>query len=410
MNMMVKVFIILLTASSYFYYNLSYFHFVNRQNQMPELRKGLIVLFFVFNYAVFVTFTALEIHLIMNWSCFAVLLFAETLLYCRGDKQYALFHTLTGIIYGLAINIFCRSVIAIITGEPLQSFDNHVYRSKNIKAIPVFLGFVLAGAAMQVLSLPRFQERLRLITKYRRRQAFLLELLVGLFFYLFLNLLIYSTPTNDLLLKEWSIESSLFSMAGFAIGIWYTWRTCVLADYQDKNQDMERELRIYKQEEPRLLQKALRDPLTGLYNRQHALDMLTAMLRSERPISVCFVDLDGLKNMNDRYGHAEGDRYILTVTGLLRQACRSERDMLFRYGGDEFLLVIPEAPVSVIEDRMEEILRNLAEQGRTEQFRQPLSFSYGVVDSRAFADAAELIQVADQKMYAKKREKHRART
>lgn len=403
------IIITLLTAAAYFYYNQNYFNFVRKQIQMPERRAGLTFLFFLMNYLIFMMFSSLEFHLITNWLCFAVLLFGESVIYSRGDRQCALFSTLTGIIHGLAINIFCRSAMAMITGESLQNFDNHIYSSQNLKAVPVFLGFVMAGAAMQLLSRPRFQEGLRLIMKYRRRQAFLLELLMGLFFYLFLNLFVYSTPINSLLLKGWSIKSSIFSIAGFFVGIWYTWRICVLTDYREKNLSMERELENHRLEEPQLLQKALRDPLTGLYNRQHALDVISEMLCKGPAFTICFADLDGLKEMNDQYGHEEGDRYIMTVTGQLQNACRSERDMLFRYGGDEFLLIFAGAEAAVVEKRMEVISRRLAEQGKKDGFPMPLSFSYGVVGSSRFSDAGRLIQAADQKMYRQKREKHRER-
>lgn len=408
MSKTVGIIVTLLTAAAYFYYNFNYFNFVRKQKQMQQNRLGFVTLFFVLNYLIFMILSTLEIHLIMNWLCFAVLLFGETLIYSKGDRQCALLSTFTGIIYGLAINIFCRSTLSIITGESLQNFDNHIYSDQNLKAVPVFLGFVLAGFAIQILSQPHFQERLQLIMKYHR-QTFLLELLTGMFFYLFLNLLVYSTPTNDLTLKAWSIESSLFSMIGFFIAIRYTWRICVLADYREKNQNMEQELEVQQQEEPYLLQKAIRDPLTGLYNRQHALDVITAMLRRKCSMTVCFVDMDGLKVMNDRFGHAEGDRYIRTVTRQLQHACRSEKDMLFRYGGDEFLLLFPEASVNIVEDRMEESLRILAEQGSAEQFHIPLSFSYGVIDGQRVSSAAELISRADQKMYEQKRERHRTR-
>ena len=404
------IIITLLTAAAYFYYNQNYFNFIRKQLQLPERRAGLIFLFFLLNYLIFMVFSSLEFHLITNWLCFAVLLFGESVIYSRGDKQCALFSTLTGIIHGLAINISCRSAMAIITGESLKNFDNHIYSSQNLKAVPVFVGFVMAGAAMQLLSRPRFQDGLRLIMKYRRRQAFLLELLMGLFFYLFLNLLVYSTPINSLLLKGWSIKSSLFSIVGFFVGIWYTWRICVLTDYREKNLSMEQELENHRLEEPQLLQKALRDPLTGLYNRQHAFDVINEMLCGGSDFTVCFADLDGLKEMNDQYGHEEGDRYIRTVTGQLQIACRSERDILFRYGGDEFLMIFAGADTEVVEKRMEEILQRLAEQGEKERFLMPLSFSYGVVGSSQFDDADRLIQAADQKMYRQKKEKHRARS
>ena len=66
-----------------------------------------------------------------------------------------------------------------------------------------------------------FIERLRLILSHPQHHAFLLEMMAGLFFYLFLNLLLYSTPLNDLLLKVWSIKSCLFSVIGFYIAVRY---------------------------------------------------------------------------------------------------------------------------------------------------------------------------------------------
>lgn len=408
MPVLVGIMVTLLTAIAYFYYHFNYFNFVRKQKQMDRLRFGFVALCFVLNYLIFMVMSALEFHLILNWFCFAVLLFCETMAYSKGDRQCAFFSTLTGIIYGLAINIFCRSALAIFTGESLQNFDNHISSAENLKAVPVLLGFVLAGMTMQAFSRQGFQDRLQLILKYRR-QTFLLELLFGLLIYLFLNLLVYSTPANDLLLKAWSIESSLFSMIGLYIGIRYTWRTCVLADYREKNRSMEQELEVRRQEEPQLLQKALRDPLTGLYNRQHAMEVITSMLCKEPPVTVCFVDLDGLKEMNDRHGHAAGDRYILTVTARLQQACRSETDLLFRYGGDEFLLLFPGAPAAAVEARMEEVLTALAEQGTTEGVPETLSFSYGVIGGQRFSSAAELISAADQKMYEQKKEKRMAR-
>lgn len=121
MSKTVGIIVTLLTAAAYFYYNFNYFNFVRKQKQMQQNRLGIVTLFFVLNYLIFMILSTLEIYLIMNWLCFAVLLFGETLIYSKGDKQCALLSTFTGIIYGLAINIFCRSTLSIITGESLQN-------------------------------------------------------------------------------------------------------------------------------------------------------------------------------------------------------------------------------------------------------------------------------------------------
>lgn len=262
--------LILLTAAAYFYFHSQYFLLLTDIGEIPRLRRGIVYLGFIVNYAYFIACSLLEFSLIFNWLFFAFLLFLETLLYNKGNKIGSMFSTLLGIICGLAVNIFCRSVIAILLNLPLQNFDNRTRDIGNLKGFPVMLGFVLAGAAMRIIRRPVLIGRIRLILKHRQNLSFILEMMAGLFFYLFLNLLLYSTPLNDLLLKLWSIKSCLFCVVGFYIAIRYTWRICVLDDYREKNRQIERQLEEQKREEEYLRHQAFLDTLTGLYNRQCA--------------------------------------------------------------------------------------------------------------------------------------------
>jgi len=85
------------------------------------------------------------------------------------------------------------------------------------------------------------------------------------------------------------------------------------------------------------------DEMTGLVNRHTGLLMLATELgrtdRDHLPLSVCFVDLDGLRTINDRFGHHEGDWMIKLLAGILLDCVRSG-DVAIRLGGDEFLLVL----------------------------------------------------------------------
>lgn len=399
--------LLLITAAAYYYFNWQYFSMAGKLRQMQERRVRFVLLSFILNYLFFVACSVLEFPLIVNWFLFAFLLFFETLIFGKGDGKCALFSTLTGIIYGLAANIFCRSIIAVMLNLPLQRFDNHITNADNLKGLPVLLGFLLAGAIMHVFSTV-FIERLRLILSHPQHHAFLLEMMAGLFFYLFLNLLLYSTPLNDLLLKVWSIKSCLFSVIGFYIAVRYTVRICELDDYREKNLHIEQELREQEWEAQYLRRQAAIDSLTGLYNRQYAEETVNAMLAEGTRFALCFLDLDGLKTVNDRHGHEEGDRYILTAVREIRSVCRNS-DSLFRYGGDELLLLLAGMRVEEAEKKAEAIndrLRNLAEENG---FPYPLSFSYGIVESTEISDCELLIREADQKMYAQKRKKRMAR-
>jgi diguanylate cyclase (GGDEF)-like protein len=97
-----------------------------------------------------------------------------------------------------------------------------------------------------------------------------------------------------------------------------------------------------------LLQLASQDPLTGLPNRRRTLELAVAALESARdtklPLTIALIDMDHFKDINDRCGHAAGDHVLMEFSRVGREALR-DTDILGRWGGEEFLLVMPETPV-----------------------------------------------------------------
>ena len=91
---------------------------------------------------------------------------------------------------------------------------------------------------------------------------------------------------------------------------------------------------------------AVKDPLTGFYNRRFLVERLPAELkratRYERPFSVILFDLDHFKEVNDRFGHGAGDRVLQSCSRALESSLREDLDWVVRYGGEEFLVVLPE--------------------------------------------------------------------
>ena len=151
-----------------------------------------------------------------------------------------------------------------------------------------------------------------------------------------------------------------------------------------------------------LRERAEQDPLTGLLNRL-AIEERLAVAVAENPSRtvVVFVDLDGFKDVNDTYGHHVGDQVLVTIAQRLRACVRSE-DLVGRYGGDEFVLVL-EDPGS---DDVSIAAR--LEQGVTELIRwdggswRP-AVSIGLARPRPGDDPATLLRSADREMFANKR-------
>jgi len=157
-----------------------------------------------------------------------------------------------------------------------------------------------------------------------------------------------------------------------------------------------------------LLIETVRDPLTGLFNRRYLEESLEREMNraasSRRPLSIIMLDVDHFKAFNDTHGHAAGDAMLSALSKML-QARTCQGDIACRYGGEEFLLILPEAPLEVAWQR--------AEQLRTEALRlcvklesielRPVTLSLGVAAfPKHGATPRELLACADSHLYLAK--------
>lgn len=165
--------------------------------------------------------------------------------------------------------------------------------------------------------------------------------------------------------------------------------------------------------ERELQEQSIRDPLTGLYNRRHLMQVLEEEVRRgkryKHPFAVMIVDLDNFKLVNDRYGHLKGDDVLAGVADLLRASVR-ESDLLFRCGGDEFVIVLPETDGQTrrVAARLRRRLARWAKDQGLDDIGLGLSVGTAVWDPEAPVEAEELLQRADSHLYRAKRRKKRA--
>lgn len=147
---------------------------------------------------------------------------------------------------------------------------------------------------------------------------------------------------------------------------------------------------------------AVTDPLTGLSNYRRLISVLEAELdrsrRTQRPFSVVLLDMDGLKIINDQYGHLTGSRALVRISKILRNHSRAI-DTAARYGGDEFALVLPEAG----KDIASRVVSRIRERLSSEPEHPKLSVSAGVAAFPKDGDSPEkLLGAADRALYAMK--------
>jgi diguanylate cyclase (GGDEF)-like protein len=158
-----------------------------------------------------------------------------------------------------------------------------------------------------------------------------------------------------------------------------------------------------------LLQQAealsVTDDLTGLHNSRYLRDALhreaKRALRYQRPLSVLFVDLDGFKRVNDTYGHLNGSRTLVEAATVMR-TCARESDVVARYGGDEFVLVLPDTP----SEGAIVVARRVRDRLAAHAFLQALHLDVRLTASVGIATLPdvsqlpeELLRAADEAMY-----------
>ncbi len=162
-----------------------------------------------------------------------------------------------------------------------------------------------------------------------------------------------------------------------------------------------------KRSEEQVLYQATHDALTGLGNYREFVETLEIEVkradRGHHSFAVLLLDLDGLKQINDRNGHLVGNRALKRLAAAMREHCRSV-DIAARYGGDEFALVLIDTDTAMAEqvgERIRECLRRDAEEPR-------LSASIGIASYPADGRTGqELLEAADERLYQRKKEKRK---
>lgn len=152
-----------------------------------------------------------------------------------------------------------------------------------------------------------------------------------------------------------------------------------------------------------LTRLATTDALTGLVNRRQMLDFIereiTRFKRSGRMFAVILADIDHFKSINDKYGHQTGDVVLIAVANAMREVMR-EQDQLARWGGEEFLVLLPETSgveALAAAQRLQERLVNL--QSAQPEMITPITLTYGIAHYNPELSADGLLLAADRALY-----------
>jgi diguanylate cyclase (GGDEF)-like protein len=170
------------------------------------------------------------------------------------------------------------------------------------------------------------------------------------------------------------------------------------------NQHLLQELAALKRREAQAQRLADRDGLTGLYNRRRMLELLNTAIHEAdqqgQSVGLLFVDLNGFKAINDNYGHAAGDKILITAAMRIATRVRAG-DFVCRYGGDEFVVILPGTPDRAAVTQVADTIRGRVSlpywiQGKEQHLTAAVGESMYPHDAM---NATELLLRADQEMY-----------
>jgi diguanylate cyclase (GGDEF)-like protein len=217
---------------------------------------------------------------------------------------------------------------------------------------------------------------------------------------------------KNTLIKKWFLatDSAIQWTDGRYVHMEVAWD---ISSLKEKEKELRQKAQEMKQKAQELKVAASIDPLTGTYNRQMGGVLLEEAwkraVRSEKKSTLCFLDLDALKEVNDSYGHGAGDHMLIDFTALIKKTIR-KADTFCRWGGDEFILLLEGCTKSDSEKlTLRRIQRHVDVFNQSKEAKKEylLSFSYGLqeISGDETLSLEQIIALADQKMYEQKMRK-----
>ncbi|WP_250229474.1 GGDEF domain-containing protein [Anaeropeptidivorans aminofermentans] len=221
----------------------------------------------------------------------------------------------------------------------------------------------------------------------------------------FVNKLHEKVSSEKLPSYEWEVYSDIELK-------WYWAKSMIMSWTNNESVYLHMLLDISDQKEilKDLEDKINRDIRTGIYNYPFAKNKIKELIEARSNFTIVFMDLDGLKDVNDSFGHLEGDKLINNFVKLVLSQIRSE-DFFCRIGGDEFLIISPYSTEKVLEKVINRIRTKINDFNNKSKSPYSVAFSHGIeeyIAQRESCSVNELIDCADKKMYSNKlQKKHR---
>lgn len=298
------------------------------------------------------------------------------------------------ILFGI-FYIVVMTLIGGILGIPFyRSFNEITVR------ISAFAVAELIQTGLMIMANHMPATRLKIVLEDKKRIGKLLLFLQFGFFYLFLDSLLYLYQVKDSRLNFAVMGSALLFLFQFLICFVYTYKIILQRFYKAEFLKREKERVNYVTQRLTARNLNCRDNLTGIYTHRFAMEVLENLLLEREEFCIAYIDVNGLKKVNDAMGHRKGDEYLWEVSKILKERM-CEGNILARIGGDEFIIIAVGQTQEYLTGLLESANGKLM---RREREEYEASFSYGVTQIKKGAaySVRKLLDETDAKMYSYK--------
>lgn len=317
------------------------------------------------------------------------------------------------VIFGCTTFIVTIAMIQLVTVSTMSLMlkipTYSIFAIKQLHCYSSIITFIMSMCALTLLT--RLIKTSDIIIISNDKQQSLMVSFLGCFmitYLCFMSMLLIKKETY-VNLEISIISTALLSALIFYLLLTHALKISMSRHFKAKMYALESEYKHQLIIEEKLKTIAYKDSLTNCFTRDYIINVLKKMLEDKVVhYNIVYVDLDGLKAVNDNLGHNKGDEYLITVSKCLLRSLR-ETDILARMGGDEFMLILSNCSEDDARGIIERVGSNLKTLGEHKQNAFHMSMSYGILhvdDKLLDKSCSELIQIADQKMYEKKQKYH----
>ncbi len=396
----------ILLALSFIVYHFTFFSYcayIFNTNRFPKIAGVVCGVINLSIWFIYLFFLPIELEPLAIFLCFIILVL-ETKVVFKATLIQMLFIAVT-----FTINLFAKRLAVLALGAIYyDDIITHVMGDLTLSLVASITCFTASvftiGFARK--SIPR--NSLDTILSDNKNLAFLTTAYLILFVTLFAFLLTIGLEESHNFLFFYVILG-LITISAFAVFIIFAYNLAELRIQTETYKRLSKKNTEDLKQIKSLEQVAIKDALTYLYTRDYADELVRKMIDDNHHFFVAFVDIDGLKIVNDEYGHEEGDFYIKTVAEILQDYFITES--VCRYGGDEMVVIGTCNVEDEITKRLIQTYKAVANIPKLYSKPYSTSISYGVAFKHPYEviEAAELISIADSRMYELKKsnKKHR---